>query len=331
MDKKHNFKVPSVTFTGDGSSRRVGFELEFSGLTLEETVDNVLASLGGNTGVKTAAEQLIHVPSLGDFNVEIDWDFLKRTAKANEHNKEDGKEEEWLEQLSKVASALVPVEVVCPPIPITNLNLLAPMVSRLRSAGAVGTEESLIAAYGVHINTEIPNLDAETLFAYLQSFSLLQWWLVEAHHVNTSRKISPYIDLYPENYVKLLASQTSPSMDKIFDDYLEYNASRNRALDLLPLLAEIDKKRVFNKVDDPKIKSRPAFHYRLPNCNIEHKDWSLAQSWNIWWVVEQLAHRPDDLKELSAAFLDAEQAIIGVIRNKWVKYLDQWLKDHELA
>jgi len=94
MDKKHNFKVPSVTFTGDGSSRRVGFELEFSGLTLEETVDNVLASLGGNTGVKTAAEQLIHVPSLGDFNVEIDWDFLKRTAKANEHNKEDGKEEE---------------------------------------------------------------------------------------------------------------------------------------------------------------------------------------------------------------------------------------------
>jgi len=328
MDQKVTFKTPSVTTKGDGCSRRVGFELEFSGLTLDETVDTVQSSLGGNLGVKNAAEQLIHVASMGDFNVEIDWDFLKRTAKANNHNEED---DEWIKQLSKVASALVPVEVVCPPIPITSLNLLEPMVSRLRRAGAVGTEESLIAAYGVHINTEIPNLDAETLFAYLRSFSLLQWWLVEAHHVNTSRKISPYIDLYPESYVTLLASQTSPCIDKIFDDYLEYNASRNRALDLLPLLAEIDKQRVFNKVDDPKIKSRPAFHYRLPNCNIEHNDWSLAQSWNIWWVVEQLAQRPDDLKALSVAFLDAGQPIIGVIRNKWVKYLDQWLKDHELV
>jgi len=328
MDQKVNFKTPSVTIKADGSLRRVGLELEFSGLTLNETVDIVQSSLGGNFGIKNAAEQLIHVASLGDFNVETDWDFLKRTAKATSHSGDDG---EWIKQLSKVASALVPVEVVCPPIPITSLNRLDPMVSRLRRAGAVGTEESLIAAYGVHINTEIPSLDAETLFAYLRSYSLLQWWLVEAHHVNASRKISPYIDLYPKNYIKLLASQTSPSMDKIFDDYLEYNASRNRALDLLPLLAEIDKQRVFNKVNDPKIKPRPAFHYRMPDCNIEHNDWSLAQAWNIWCIVEQLAQRPDDLTELSVAFLDAEQPIIGVIRNRWVKYLDQWLKDHELV
>jgi hypothetical protein len=328
MIRKIDFKTPSVIARGDGSVRRIGFELEFSGLTLDETVEAVQSSLGGNLGVKNAAEQLINVSSLGDFNVEIDWDFLKRTAKANNHNGED---REWIQQLSKVASALVPVEVVCPPIPITSLSLLDPMVSKLRRAGAVGTEESLIAAYGVHINTEIPNLDAETLFAYLRSFSLLQWWLVEAHHVNTSRKISPYINLYPESYVRLLATQTSPCMDKIFDDYLKYNASRNCALDLLPLLAEIDQQRVFNKVDDPKIKSRPAFHYRLPNCNIEHKDWSLAQAWNIWWVVEQLAQCPDAIRELSGAFLDAEQPMIGVVRNKWVKYLDQWLKDHKLV
>ena len=328
MDQKVTFKTPSITVNGDGSLRRVGFELEFSGLALDETINTVQSSLGGNLIDTNPAEQLIHVDSMGDFNVEIDWDFLKRTAKVNNQNEDDSK---WIQQLSIVASALVPVEVVCPPIPITSLNLLDPMVSRLRRAGAVGTEESLIATYGVHINTEIPNLDAETFFAYLRSFSLLQWWLVEAHHVNTSRKISPYIDLYPENYVKLLASQTSPCMDKIFEDYLEYNASRNRALDLLPILADIDKPRVFDKVNDPKIKSRPAFHYRLPNCNIEHNEWSLAQSWNIWWVVEQLAQRRDDIKVLSGAFLDAGHPIIGVTRNKWVKYLDKCLKDHELV
>jgi hypothetical protein len=75
MDKKVTFKTPSVTVNGDGSSRRVGFELEFSGLTLDETVDTVQSSLGGKPGVKNAAEQLIHVASMGDFNVEVDWDF----------------------------------------------------------------------------------------------------------------------------------------------------------------------------------------------------------------------------------------------------------------
>ncbi|MEW6981587.1 amidoligase family protein [Colwelliaceae bacterium 6471] len=328
MSKKSNFKTPTVTVKGDGTERLVGFELEFSGLSLAQTVEIVKSSLDGSLGDKTAAEQIVHVESLGDFNIELDWDFLKRIAEDNENHGEDPA---WFEQLSKAASMLVPVEVVSPPISINHLNVLEPMILALREAGAMGTEESLIAAYGVHINADIPKLDAETLFAYLRSFAVLQWWLVEAHQVNAARKISPYIDLYPESYVKLLLSQSAPNMDQIFSDYLEFNASRNRALDLLPMLAEIDKERVFDTVDDPKIKARPAFHYRLSNCNIEHKDWSLARSWNTWWIIEQLAHRPDDLKELSTAFLDAEQPIIGVIRTKWVNYLDQWLKDHRLV
>jgi hypothetical protein len=120
-------------------------------------------------------------------------------------------------------------------------------------------------------------------------------------------------------------------MDEIFSDYLAHNASRNRALDLLPLLAEIDEERVRGTVDDPRIKARPAFHYRLPNCQIERPDWSLSASWNTWLVVEQLACRPDDLHELGAAFLDAERLILGVNRSKWVGFIDQWLKDRELA
>lgn len=69
----------------------------------------------------------------------------------------------------------------------------------------------------------------------------------------------------------------------------------------------------------------------MPNCNIEHDNWSLAQSWNIWWVVEQLASRPDHLNELSAAFLAAEQPLLGVSRKLWTEYIDQWLKNHALA
>ena len=120
-------------------------------------------------------------------------------------------------------------------------------------------------------------------------------------------------------------------MDEIFADYLEHNATRNRALDLLPMMAEIDEDRVRRAVDDPKIKARPAFHYRLPNCHIEREDWSLSQPWNVWWVVEELAQRPDDLRDLGAKFLEAERPVLDVSRADWVAFLDQWLKAHQLA
>jgi hypothetical protein len=329
MNQQVSFKLPTVINKKDGAPRKVGFELEFSGLTLEQTVEALQSSLGGRCQEETPAEQIVRVESLGDFTVELDWNYLKH--KAAESGQGEGRND-WLELLGKVASLLVPVEVVCPPIPITNLNALDPMVSALRKAGATGTEESMIAAYGVHINAEIFQLDPEVLFSYVRAFCVLQWWLVEKHEVNTTRKISPYIDLYPDKYVKhVLSSAENPGIAMICNDYLEYNPTRNRALDMLPLLAEIDAERVSRAVDDPRIKARPTFHYRLPNCNIEHPGWSLAESWNKWWIIEQLAQRPDDLRELSAAFLDAEQPIIGVSRKQWVGFIDKWLKKNELG
>jgi hypothetical protein len=306
----------------------VGFELEFSGLTLDQSISAIQSAIGGELRSGTAAEQVIHVDEFGDFNIELDWNYLKRKASEN-HQKST--KDKWIEQLTQAAALLVPMEVVCPPIPITRLDGLNSMVAALRKAGAVGTEESLLAAYGVHINAEIPCLDAATLSSYLKAFALLQWWLIEAHDVNTARRVSPYIDLYPEIYLKRILKQPHPSMDDIFADYLEYNPTRNRSLDLLPLLAEIDEKRLRKTVNDPKIKARPAFHYRLPNCHIEHSDWSLAASWNTWWVVEQLAQRPDDLDELSTAFLKADRPIIGVKRKAWVEGIQQWLTDRGLV
>lgn len=326
MNQRVNFfKTPPVTVKDDGTPRMVGFEIEFSEITLDQTVKAIQSSLNGKPGKRTAAEQVVHVESLGDFNVELDWSYLKRKAAENNQTGD------WIEQFSKAASLLVPMEVVCPPIPIANLDVLNPMVSALRKAGAVGTEESLFSAYGVHINTEIHRFDAATLFSYLRAFSLLQWWLVEAHDVDISRKISPYIGLYPENYVKQLLSRSDPDIEMICADYLEYNATRNRALDMLPLLAEVDEERIRNVVDDPKVKARPAFHYRLPNCNIEQTDWSLAQSWNNWCIIEQLAHRSEALDELGTAFLDADRPVLGVSRNKWVGFIEQCLKNHGLA
>ncbi|MDX1519638.1 MAG: amidoligase family protein [Gammaproteobacteria bacterium] len=324
------FKSPPVATGSDGTPRKVGFELEFTGLTLDQTCEALQSALGGTTGSETGtvAEQAVDVDGLGKFNIELDWDFLKR--KAAEYSKDEDVAE-LLDLLSQAALQLVPMEVVCPPIPLTELDRLQPLVEKLRDAGAQGTDDSPIAAYGVHINTEIPALDAATLFAYLRAFSLLQWWLVKKHDVDTTRRISPYIDLYPEDYLEQLFSRKDPDMDQIFDDYLEHNDSRNRALDMLPMLAEINESRVRETVDDPRINPRPTFHYRLPNCEIEKPGWSLATPWNVWLVVERLAQKQEWLDELSTAWLDARRPVIGVSRSDWVEKIDQWLKDHELV
>lgn len=301
--------------------RTVGFELEFSGITLGDTVEAVSAAFDGTIDEETVAEVSVKT-DIGDFNVEVDWDFLKRTAvEVRQADSPDA----WLKQLSEAAALLVPIEVVCPPLSISSLDQLDRLVDTLHQAGAVGTDESLIAAYGVHINPETPGLDAATINRYLCAFALLQWWLVEANSVELARRVSPYIDLYEEPYIKLLLSREEPCLDTLIDDYLTYNPTRNRALDMLPMFAHIDEEQVRTTLDDPKIKARPTFHYRLPNCCIDDPQWRLSSPWNLWCVVEQLADDEKSLTELGKAFLAADRPLLGVNRAAWVERIEQWI------
>ena len=126
-------------------------------------------------------------------------------------------------------------------------------------------------------------------------------------------------------------SKSEVDMDTLFDEYLTHNPTRNRALDMLPTLAEIDHDRVFAVVNDPKIKTRPAFHYRLPNCLIDQPDWSLKQVWDIWIVVEKLANNTSALNELSEAFISQKSSWFGGRRLNWMEHINTWLKDQELG
>ncbi|EAQ97455.1 amidoligase family protein [Congregibacter litoralis] len=320
------FKELPTSYTASGKPRRAGFELEFSGLSLDAAVKAVQDILGADPVEATAAECTLRAEGLGDFKVEIDWAFLKRVSREYAADEE----QYWVEPLNDLASTLVPIELVAPPIAVQELDVLKEISDALRAAGAQGTEESLIAAYGVHINTEIPALDADTLGRYIQAFCLLQWWLVDAHDVNPARKISPYIDLYPQSYVETVLARESMTLDEIFEDYLEHNPTRNRALDLLPILAEIDSERVQRTVDDDRVNARPAFHYRMPNCHIERDDWDLTAPWDLWLTVERLADRPGDLRTLAKEYLDARRMLLSVDRSKWVTRMDEWLNDHAL-
>lgn len=318
------FAQPPKLKTSEGDVRRVGFELEFSGLDVAASAEAVARSLGGSPYAKSSAQWRVD-GSLGEFKIEIDWNFLHRLAA---EKGEQANTDAFLDSLSQAAGLVVPVEVVCPPIACDKLDQLAKLVDALRDAGAKGTDESMIAAYGTHINPELPDTDSETVCHYMQAYALLQWWLVDQHHVNTTRKLSPYIDLYPEAYVRDLLNYESVTIDQLIDDYIDANPTRNRALDMLPLFRHLDEDRVMAQLDDDKINARPTLHYRLPNCRIDDSNWSLAREWNFWCKVEQLASRPQALAELASDFLDADRPVLGVARQPWIKHVDQWLKEN---
>ncbi|KAA3621771.1 MAG: hypothetical protein DWQ08_13645 [Proteobacteria bacterium] len=318
------FRQPPETCREDDAERRVGFELECAGPTVDQAASALRGALGGRLTGDSAAKMRLDVEELGTFHIEIDWEYLKRKAAEAEKDDAGG---EWVELLKSVATVVVPVEVVCPPIPLSRLHRLHAMTDALRAAGAAGTGDSVLAAFGVHINAEAPALDPRSITRYLKAFALLQWWLVDAHEVDLTRRVTPYIDLYPQPYVSHLLKKEAATMELVLADYLAHNPTRNRALDLLPLLANIDEDSVRSVVDDPRIKPRPAFHYRLANCRIEDPDWSLPCPWNTWLVVEQLASRPGDIDRLSRDYLDADRPLIGVSRRDWVERIDRWLRD----
>lgn len=328
-EKQHaDYQIPPRPQRADGQSRRVGFEIEFSGLSLDAASKAVVDCFAGQVVEENEAAKKVRVDGLGTFGVEIDWTLLKDMASDSAGNDEN---DPLLEHVGSLATALVPVEVVAPPIALEDLHRLDALAVALREAGAVGTGESWVAAYGVHINPELPSLDASVVASYVRACCLLQWWLADAHAMDLMRKVTPYIDLYPRAYLRQVIAREHMTMDDIFNDYLEHNATRNRAIDLLPLLAEIDAERVRSVVDDPRVKARPTIHYRFPDCHIDNPEWSLRKPWNIWCVVEKLAANPEGLNELSRRFESARRVLLDVDRSQWVEDVDAWLKDHGMV
>ena len=195
--------------------------------------------------------------------------------------------------LKWLAVSLVPLEVVSPPLPLARLGEVEDLIAKLRTAGARGTADRLVNAFGMQLKVEIPRADADTLLAYLQVFLCLYDWLLMRADIDLSRRMTSYVDPFPRDYVlRVVDSDYRPELAGLMDDYLAASPTRNRALDLLPLFLHLDKARVRRVTGDPRIKARPAFHYRLPDCEIDQPGWGLHSAWNDWIEVERIAWRP---------------------------------------
>jgi hypothetical protein len=317
--RANQWPMPPRIETQAGEPRRVGVELEFSGIPLDHVVDLVQQHLGGDIETVSPYELFLRGSRLGDFAVELDSAWLKRRGRERARGDTPDELQQLGESVLKMAAEqVVPFEIVSPPIHMAELWRLGDLFQVLRQAGAQGTGVAPHYAYGLHLNPEMPDLDAATVLAYLQAFVCLFDWLRERSKVDISRRITPYIDPFEKSYVKLLLQEEyAPEQSQLIEDYLLHNPTRNRALDMLPLFAHLDEKQVRNQVVDDRIKSRPALHYRLPNCEIDDPNWALVQPWRDWLQVEALACDPPRLQAMTEQYRERLSGLAGGLFSDW--------------
>lgn len=325
------FHRPPRLYNAAGRVRKAGFELEYAGVDVEQSARLVREVFGGTETVDSTFVRSVQT-DLGRFGIEIDTSLLKDKkyeAPLRAVGIDPAETDlQWLEDaLLGTFSTLVPIEIATPPIPIDRLEPLDQLRQRLADAKARGTRAFILYAFGMHINPEIPSDDPADILDILRAFVLLYPWIKEKAQVDIARRISPYVNPFPDEYLRIVLRDDYPvTRERLIDDYLAYNATRNRALDLLPVLAHLDQDRVMSHVDDPHlVKARPAFHYRLPNCMIDEPEWSLAREWNLWVLVERVAADRGLLAHMAGTFLQADQASMKPFVDRWPDLLNSYL------
>lgn len=327
MNQATSCKMPEILNTTAGKERRVGVEIELSGLGYEQLVNLAAELLGGKAVLESRYVSKLETP-LGSFVIELDSDPVKELALEDERLPQSIRElgGHAMEVIDAAAERIVPLEIVSPPMRFSQLEHIEVLVDSLRKAGALGSRDAIYFAFGLQLNPELPNLEPATLVRYYQAFTALYDWLKARHQLDISRKFTTYIEPWSTRYTDLLmADDYAPDQHQMMVDYLDTNPTRNRALDLLPLFAHLDKPLLDQYVEDPRIKSRPTLHYRLPDCDIDNPEWHFSSVWNDWVVVEQLANHAGDLAELRALFRESRKISLRNLTHSWQVASEKWL------
>lgn len=326
-------KPPHVT-NQSGKERKVGLEFEFTGIEMEDTARMISKLYGGEVVQISTYEFKIEETEFGTFKLELDASILlhKKYEVLLESVGIDistfRKKAAFENTLKEVASTVVPFEIITPPLPLSQLSKIEHLINQLRIWKAKGTGSSFFYAFGMHINPEVPALTAESLLRHLKAYVLLDPWIRKDAKIDLSRKITPYINEYEKDYLKLILQENyQPDLEILIRDYFLFKNSRNRSLDMIPVFMYMRKEVVQNVSEDKLSSSRPTFHYRLPNFSIEDEKWSLAKEWNRWVLVEKLAEDRLTLQQYSKAFLKMESDALFSVKKKWVKLMDRWVKN----
>jgi hypothetical protein len=144
--------------------------------------------------------------------------------------------------------------------------------------------------------------------------------------MDITRQLSTYARPFGAEYARLvLASGYAPAFETLMEDYLRLNPTRNRALDMLPMFAWFDEAKVQAAVHDPRVRKRPTFHYRLPNCSLDAPGWSVVREWNWWVEVERLAEDHDRRKEMALHYLQWLDFPLESLLGNWAGEARRWM------
>jgi hypothetical protein len=328
------FELPPLPRTEDGAMRRVGIEIEFGAAECAEVAALVQSLYGGIVRQHDKYRYAVEGTGLGTFRVELDMRLAHPPEKPPEAGTGAG---DWLEtSLGELGEAVaeavgdvgrlwMPREIDTPPIPMDRLGELERLLEGLRRLDAKGTDASPVYAFALQFNPEAASLRPRYILQILKAYLLLSDWLRTQIQPSMTRRLLPFASPFPQDYaMRVLEPSYDPDLTGLVEDYLTENPTRNRELDLLPLLAHLDPDRVGSRLPNVKIKPRPTFHYRLPDSRLGDPGWTLATEWNRWVRVERLAADAPRLAEGAEAYL--EHARSGALAD-WVAVVDRWLAD----
>ncbi|MFQ6549392.1 amidoligase family protein [Aestuariibius sp. 2305UL40-4] len=287
-----------------GDGRKCGVEIEFGGLREDKAARILADTLGGEIRCDGDTKYTVTGSDIGEIEVYLDTAWRDQIDTA------------ILGQLLEIARSVVPVEIVTEPLPFAALPRLDAARAALRKAGATGSRSGILLGWGVHLNVQLAEETADHILRVTTAFALCDDVIRAFDWVDTSRRIGPFVDPYPRAFIDALCAAERIDMDALITLYLKHNPTRNRALDLLPILAHIAPDRLKEALPDEKISARPAYHYRLPDCRIDEADWSLALEWNRWVVIERIAANFDLMEQLRTDWIE-HRGSFTTVRSDW--------------
>lgn len=301
-----------------GQPRKVGVEIELGGLDEGDVARICAETLGGEARQTDSHIWQVENTSIGGLEVYLDI-FLRNATKSK------------LRDLAlDMGREVVPVEIVTDPLDLEGLRKLDGLRVALREAGALGSGAGIVFGFGVHLNVQIASYRDADIVRPLLAYALIEDWMRSANPIDESRRLLPFTDPYPTDFVRdLIALRPDATTSDVIAAYLKHNPSRNRGLDMLPIFAKIAPHQVEAAVSG-KLSARPTFHFRLPDCLIDDADWSLADEWQRWLTVERVAQDAKVLARLGEAWED-DHGMITISRQSWARRCGEILHEAGFA
>jgi hypothetical protein len=263
----------------------VGVEIEIAGPSARAAAVLLREIRGGRLTERDPYRFDVEGTAVGDVTVELDLRLAHPPREAPA-----GSARRLLARaIGLAASAVVPVELIFPPLPPTRLPELDRLVEDLaeRAPG--------LRVDGPHLNPEVASVAPAYLLAHLRAFLRLAQHLRAEMGVAEPRRLGTMTG-FPPAYRQLLADPGyRPDLKRLVGDYLDANPTRYRELDLLPLLATLAPGRVRDRLRLQKIKPRPVFHWRMPGARPFA---GVVADWNRWVAVERAARSLMPAEEL---------------------------------